>query len=205
MSSWLQNSQEIKILNHVSKFSVASDTIVVSIMIPGHGPLWQVFRLKAPSARTKKVILNEFLYYICESWYEPFEKYSSQSPGWFKNLRTIKLYRYGHCEQYENLVWILTNLSVVTCCYIEEYWCLLFSIEALQHCLFRNMCEWFSIFRVHFEPFEKNDCHCPAVMEVLVLFTAFITWISWKIKNDWMMLHYFVCHLSVFYDVKDVY
>ena len=47
------------------------------------------FRLKAPSARTQKVILNEILYYICESWYEPFEKYSSQSPGWFKNLRTI--------------------------------------------------------------------------------------------------------------------
>jgi len=56
ISSWLQNSHEIKILNHVSKFSVASETNVVNIMIAGHGPFWQVFRLKAPSARTQKVI-----------------------------------------------------------------------------------------------------------------------------------------------------
>jgi len=47
-------------------------------MIAGHGPLWQVFRFKAPSAQTQKVILNEILYYIRESWYEPFEKYASQ-------------------------------------------------------------------------------------------------------------------------------
>ena len=33
ISSWLQNSHEIKILNHVSKFSVASETNVVSKMI----------------------------------------------------------------------------------------------------------------------------------------------------------------------------
>jgi len=63
---------------------------VVSTIIAGQGPLWQVFRLKAPSARTQKVILNKILYYICESWYEPFEKYASQSPGWFKNLWTMR-------------------------------------------------------------------------------------------------------------------
>ena len=89
ISSWLQNSHEIKILNHLSKFSVASKTNVVSIMIAGHGPLWQVFRLKAPSARTQKVILNEILYYIRESWYETFGKYDSQSPAGFENLRSI--------------------------------------------------------------------------------------------------------------------
>ena len=60
ISSWLQNSHEIKILNHVSKFSLASKTNVVSIILAGHEPLWQVFRWKAPSARTQKVILNEF-------------------------------------------------------------------------------------------------------------------------------------------------
>jgi len=84
ISSWLQNSHEIKFLNHVSKFSLASKTNVVSIIVAGHGPLWQVFRWKAPSARTQKVISNEMLYYICKSWYEPFEKYDSRSPGWFK-------------------------------------------------------------------------------------------------------------------------
>ena len=56
ISSWLQNSHEIQILNHVSKFSLASKTNVVSIIVAGHGPLWQVFRWKAPSARTQKVI-----------------------------------------------------------------------------------------------------------------------------------------------------
>ena len=67
ISSWLQNSHEIKILNHVSKFSLASKTNVVSTIVAGHGPLWQVFRWKAPSARTQKFILNEILFYICES------------------------------------------------------------------------------------------------------------------------------------------
>jgi len=115
MSSWLQISQEIKILNHVSKFSLASETNVVSIIIAGHGPLWQVFRLKTPSTRTQKVILNEILYYICESWYEPFQKYASRSPGWFKNYKQWQLYRYVYWEQYEIINWILTNLSVVIC------------------------------------------------------------------------------------------
>ena len=46
-------------------------------------------RKKAPSARTPKVVLNEILYYSRESWYEPFEKYVSQSPAGFEIFKTV--------------------------------------------------------------------------------------------------------------------
>jgi len=163
-----EEKNEIKILNHVSKFTLASETNVVGLIISWHGPLWQVSRLKAPSARSQKVILNEILYYICESWYEPFEKYASRSPGWFKNCKQWQLYRYVYWEQYERIIWILTNLSVVICYNMEIYWCVLFSNEFLQHCLFRNMCKWFSVFGVHFEHFEKNNCHSTAWIKFFV-------------------------------------
>jgi len=58
-------------------------------MIAEHGPHWQVFRIKAPSARTLEVSLNEILYYSRESWYEPFEKYASHSSAGFENLKTV--------------------------------------------------------------------------------------------------------------------
>jgi len=44
--------------------------------------------MKSPQCTNSKVILNEILYYICESWYEPFEKYDSRSPGWFKFFKS---------------------------------------------------------------------------------------------------------------------
>ena len=67
---------------------MASETNVVSKTFAGHGPLEQVFRKKAPSARTQKVILNEILYYIHESRYEPFEKYVSRSQAGLENINT---------------------------------------------------------------------------------------------------------------------
>ena len=62
-----------------------SETNVVSKTFAGHGPLEQVFRKKAPSARTQKVILNEILYYL----YEPFEKYVSRSQAGLENVTTV--------------------------------------------------------------------------------------------------------------------
>jgi len=41
---------------------------------------------------------------------------------------------------------------------MEKSWCLLFTKEFLQPCLFFDMCKWFSVFGVHFEHFEKNNC-----------------------------------------------
>ena len=114
-------------------------------------------------------------------------------------LYTVYCIDSGLLEQSKNVVWIQTYLSVVLCCYIEQPWWLLFSIQVLHYCLFRNMCKWFSIFGVHFEPFEKNGCDSPEGMEVLVLITTFVTWILWKIKNDRMMINYIVSYLIVFY------
>ena len=91
MTSIVSNSHEIKIqiLNIVSKFSVDSETNVVSKMIAGPGPRWLVFRIKAHSAQTQKVSLSEFLYYSRESLCEPFEKYASPNPAGFENLKTV--------------------------------------------------------------------------------------------------------------------
>jgi len=45
--------------------------------------------IKNSLCTNSKGYFHKILYYICESWYEPFEKYASRSPGWFKNLWTI--------------------------------------------------------------------------------------------------------------------
>jgi len=50
------------------------------------------FEKKKPSARTQKVILNEILYYIYESWYEPCEKYVGGALAHARQRR-----RRGHC------------------------------------------------------------------------------------------------------------
>ena len=71
--------------------------------------------IKNPQYTNSKGYFKFFLYYICESWYEPFQKYASRSPGWFKNYKQWQLYRYVYWEQYEIINWILTNLSVVIC------------------------------------------------------------------------------------------
>jgi len=42
--------------------------------------------IKSPQCTNSKGYFNEIFTNICESWYEPFEKYTSRSPGWFKNL-----------------------------------------------------------------------------------------------------------------------
>jgi len=89
MTSFVSNRHEIKILNIVSKFSVASETNDVNKMIAGPGPHWLVFRIKAHSAQTQKVSLSEFLYYSRESLCEPFEKYASPNPAGFENLKTV--------------------------------------------------------------------------------------------------------------------
>ena len=89
ISAGIVNSSEIKILKYVSNLCVASETNVVSQTFAGHGPLEQVFRKKAPSARTQKVFLNEIWYYSYESRYEPFEKYVSRSQAGKKKLETV--------------------------------------------------------------------------------------------------------------------
>ena len=45
---------------------------------------------------------------------------------------------------------------------------LLSTKEFLQHCLFCDMCKRFSVFGVHFEHFEKNNCHSPAWIKFFV-------------------------------------
>ena len=90
------------------------------------------------------------------------------------------------------------NLSVVTRNYVPQLLLFFLSNQVLQHCSFRNLCYWFSIFEVHFEPFEKNDCHIPAGIDDFVIVTTFILLIFNFIKNGQKVINNFVCKFLVF-------
>ena len=92
--SCIVNSYEIKILKYVSNLCVASETNVVSKTFAGQAPLEQVFRKKAPSARTQKVILNEILYYIYNPGMNLLRNTLVEVRQGSKNLIQKQLYRY---------------------------------------------------------------------------------------------------------------